>query len=53
MSHTFGEIPRMGGEVAEDIAKQLEEMCPLDKLEKKREWRDNCLTMLSILKKKL
>lgn len=41
----------MGGQVAKDIAKQLEEMCPLDKLVEKRAIRDNCLTMLSILKK--
>lgn len=52
LSHTFGEIPRMGGQVAGDIAKQLEEMCPLNKIPERRAWRDNCLTLLSVLKKK-
>lgn len=53
MSQTFGEIPRMTGPAAEEIAKQLEEMCPLNKLPERREWRDKCLTQLSVLKKKL
>lgn len=53
MSQTFGETPRMIGPVAAEIAKQLEEMCPLDKLPERREWRDNCLTKLSVLKKNL
>lgn len=53
VSQTFGETPRMIGPVAAEIAKQLEEMCPLDKLPERREWRDNCLTKLSVLKKKL
>lgn len=53
VSQTFGEIPRMSGPMAAEIAKQLEEMCPLDKLPERRSWRDNCLTQLSVLKKKL
>jgi len=53
VSQTFGEIPKMEGPVAAEIAKQLEEMCPLNKLPERREWRDNCLTQLSQLKKKL
>lgn len=51
MSKTFAETPRMAGPVAEDISKQLEEMCPLDKLQERRAWRDTCLTKLSQLKK--
>lgn len=53
VSQTFGEIPKMEGPVAVEIAKQLEEMCPLNKLPERREWRDNCLTLLSQLKKKI
>lgn len=53
MSKTFGDTPLMGGPKAVDIAKQLEEMCPLEKLAERREWRDNCLRHLSMLKKKL
>lgn len=53
VSQTFGETPRMTGAAAEEIAKQLEEMCPLDKLAERRAWRDDCLTRLSVLKKKL
>lgn len=53
MSQTFGEVPKMEGPVVSEIAKQLEEMCPLDKLPERREWRDNCLTQLSQLKKKI
>lgn len=39
--------------VVDNIAKQLEEMCPLDDLEKRRAWRDMCLTQLSQMKKKI
>lgn len=53
MSQTFGEIPKMEGAVSDEIAKQLEEMCSLDKLAERRVWRDNCLTQLSQLKKKI
>jgi L-gulonate 3-dehydrogenase len=41
----------MEGPVMEKISKQLEEMCPLEDLEKRRKWRDSCLTQLSQLKK--
>lgn len=53
MSKTFGEVPRMIGPTVEKIAKQLEEMVPLDKLAERRAWRDNCLTKLSQLKKNI
>lgn len=35
------------------IAKELEEMCPLEDLDQRRKWRDNCLTQLSQMKRKL
>lgn len=41
----------MGGPTSENIAKQLEDMCPLDKLAERRNWRDNCLIKLSQLKR--
>lgn len=51
VSETMGPTPKMEGAVMEKIAKELEEMCPLDDLEKRRKWRDSCLTQLSQLKK--
>jgi len=51
VSQTFGETPRMLGPVAVDISRQLEEICPLEKLKERRAWRDACLTKLSQLKK--
>jgi len=53
VSLTMGPVPKMEGPVAADIAKQLEEICPLDKLQERRNWRDACLTKLSQLKKTL
>lgn len=49
----MGPTPRMQGPDAESISKQLEEMCPLDKLAERRVWRDQCLTKLSQLKRNL
>lgn len=53
VSHTFGPIPKMEGEQAEEISRQLNEMVPLDKLQDRREWRDACLTKLSQLKNEM
>ncbi|XP_039962597.1 lambda-crystallin homolog [Bactrocera neohumeralis] len=53
VSQTMGPTPKMEGPTAVEIAKQLEVMVPLDKLAERRTYRDNCLTQLSILKKKL
>ncbi|XP_011201525.1 lambda-crystallin homolog [Bactrocera dorsalis] len=53
VSQTMGPTPKMEGPTAVEIAKQLEVMVPLDKLAERRNYRDNCLTQLSILKKKL
>lgn len=51
---TMGPTPVFGTpKVVDNIAKQLEEMCPLEDLEKRRAWRDMCLTQLSQLKKKI
>lgn len=51
VSETMGPTPKMEGPMMEKIAKQLEEMCPLEDLEKRRAWRDSCLTQLSQMKK--
>ncbi|XP_059616302.1 lambda-crystallin homolog [Phlebotomus argentipes] len=51
VSETMGPTPRMEGPQAAEVAKQLEEMCSLDKLAERRAWRDDCLTKLSSLKK--
>ncbi|XP_022214106.1 lambda-crystallin homolog [Drosophila obscura] len=53
VSETMGPTPKMEGPVAEEVAKQLNEMVALDKLAERRTYRDNCLTHLSILKSKL
>ncbi|KAG7208120.1 hypothetical protein KM043_009691 [Ampulex compressa] len=52
-SMTFGPVPKFEGPVAEKITKELNEMCPLDKLQERRAWRDTALTKLSLLKKEL
>lgn len=52
VSKTFNEtLIKMEGPLVNDIAKQLEETVPLDKLQERRKWRDMCLTKLSQLKK--
>uniref|UniRef100_U5EV34 L-gulonate 3-dehydrogenase n=1 Tax=Corethrella appendiculata TaxID=1370023 RepID=U5EV34_9DIPT len=53
VSETMGPIPKMEGKQAEQVAKELGEMCPIDKLPERRAWRDACLTKLSQLKKDL
>jgi L-gulonate 3-dehydrogenase len=49
----MGPTPKFGGDTMEKISKELLEMCPLEDLEERRKWRDNCLTQLSQMKKKL
>ena len=51
VSETMGPTPKMEGEMAKKVAKELEEMTPIDKLPDRRAWRDACLTKLSQLKK--
>ncbi|XP_014251952.1 lambda-crystallin homolog isoform X2 [Cimex lectularius] len=46
-------VPKFEGEQVKQMAKELCEKVPLDKLKERREWRDNCLTQLSSLKNKL
>jgi len=53
VSKTMGPTPRMEGPDAEEIFKQLEEMCSIEKLPERRAWRDACLTKLSQLKKEM
>ncbi|KAL0281557.1 UNVERIFIED_CONTAM: hypothetical protein PYX00_002504 [Menopon gallinae] len=53
VSKTMGDVPRMEGPVLMEIAKQLNEMTPIDNLPQRRAWRDACLTQLSQLKKKM
>ncbi|EZA52294.1 hypothetical protein DMN91_006741 [Ooceraea biroi] len=53
VSMTLGPVPKFEGEMAEKISNELNEMCPLDKLQERRAWRDTALTKLSILKKEL
>lgn len=53
VSETMGPTPKMEGPVADEVAKQLNGMCPLDKLAERRAWRDACLTKLSILKREM
>ncbi|CAK9831648.1 Lambda-crystallin homolog [Anthophora retusa] len=52
-SMTFGPVPKFEGEMAEKISNELNEMCPLNKLQERRAWRDEALTKLSLLKKEL
>lgn len=51
VSKTFKPVPKIAGPVAENIAKQLNEITPLDKLAERRTWRDESLVKLSQLKK--
>lgn len=53
VSETMGPTPKFEGECREKISKELEQMCPLEDLEKRRKWRDNALTQLSSMKKNL
>lgn len=49
----MGPTPKFEGEFREKIDGELQEMCSLEDLEKRRKWRDNALTKLSQLKKNL
>lgn len=51
VSMTMGETPKFEGPQAKKVAQQLEAMVPIDQLQKRRAWRDMCLTKLSQLKK--
>jgi len=51
VSETFGPVPKMQGEMAEEINRQLCEKVPVEKLEERRAWRDERLACLAKLKK--
>lgn len=51
VSETFKPLEKYQGPNMHKIAKELEEMCPLDQLESRRKWRDASLVKLSQLKK--
>ncbi|XP_043471253.1 lambda-crystallin homolog [Leptopilina heterotoma] len=53
VSKNFGPVPKFEGEMAKKISEQLNVICPLDKLQERRTWRDTALTKLSILKKEM
>lgn len=53
ISKDFKPPERWEGEKVTEIAKQLENLVPLDKLQERRNWRDLCLTKLSQLKKEM
>uniref|UniRef100_A0A336KBN1 CSON004184 protein n=1 Tax=Culicoides sonorensis TaxID=179676 RepID=A0A336KBN1_CULSO len=53
VSETMGPTPKMEGAQADVVAEQLEKMCPIEDLQKRREWRDACLTKLSQLKREM
>uniref|UniRef100_A0A1I8Q8G3 3-hydroxyacyl-CoA dehydrogenase NAD binding domain-containing protein n=1 Tax=Stomoxys calcitrans TaxID=35570 RepID=A0A1I8Q8G3_STOCA len=53
INKSMGATPKMEGPTADLVIDQLEKMVPLDKLPERREYRDNCLTQLGILKKKI
>ncbi|CAH0553491.1 unnamed protein product [Brassicogethes aeneus] len=46
-------VPKLEGPKVEEVAKQLENLVPLDRLQERRNWRDLCLTKLSQLKKQM
>lgn len=51
VSETMGPTPKMQGEMVDVVAKQLEEMCAIEDLPARRNWRDDCLMKLAKLKK--
>ncbi|KAK3913432.1 Lambda-crystallin-like protein [Frankliniella fusca] len=53
VSQSMGPIPHMEGKALENIQKQMCERIPLEKLQERRQWRDACLTKLSVLKKEV
>lgn len=52
-SRDFKPLEKWEGPKVAEIAKQLENLVPLDKLQDRRNWRDLCLTKLSQLKKEM
>ncbi|XP_014279515.1 lambda-crystallin homolog [Halyomorpha halys] len=50
---TMKPAPKFEGPLVKTLADQLCDKTPIDQLQQRRAWRDNCLTHLSVLKKKL
>lgn len=53
VSKTLQTLQKFEGPLVQEISKQLEGDIPLDKLQERRNWRDLCLTKLSLLKKEM
>ncbi|EFA05073.1 lambda-crystallin [Tribolium castaneum] len=53
VSKDFKPLQKWEGPLVQEIAKQLENSVPLDKLQERRNWRDLALTKLSQLKKSI
>ena len=53
VSMDFGPVPKFEGEMLENVNEQLNQICPLNKLQERRTWRDTALMKLSILKKEM
>ncbi|XP_019873310.1 lambda-crystallin [Aethina tumida] len=53
VSQDFAPLQKWEGPHVQEIAKQLENLVPLNRLQERRNWRDLCLTKLSQLKKEL
>ncbi|KAF7488681.1 Lambda-crystallin -like protein [Sarcoptes scabiei] len=51
VSETFGPVPRMQGDTAQSIAKEMTKQFPLDRLNERRQWRDERLIELACLKR--
>lgn len=49
----MGPRPTLTEPFVNNINQQLEAMCPIEDLDKRRAWRDLCLTQLSQMKKTL
>lgn len=49
----MGPIPHMQSETLQEVHTQLCNDIPLDKLQERRQWRDACLTKLSVLKNEM
>lgn len=53
VTENFGPNPRMDCAAREKICDSLEARIPMEKLQERRHWRDERLTALALLKKKL
>lgn len=51
ISMKMGPVPRFVGPQLNEVARQLNQLVPLDQLPERRAWRDSCLMKLNQLKK--